>query len=97
MPPDTLIDAKIEQMKGCYSLMFVDQEPQCANELLERLGVQSTHSRRTLIAGVPMSAHGTFKALYDVPSFALRKIDTMGMSDSLVASAHRARELGGEG
>ncbi|MGJ0191577.1 hypothetical protein ACR6A7_04445 [Pantoea sp. RRHST58] len=37
MHPNTLTNAKIEQMKGCYSFVVVDQAHRCANELLEAL------------------------------------------------------------
>lgn len=95
MHPDTLTDAKIEQMKGCYSFVFVDQAHQCTNELLETLRETIYPQQTALIAGVPMSAQGAFKALYDAPDFVPMKIDAMEMGEFHIAEARRAREQNG--
>ena len=49
-----------------------------------------------MIAGVPMSAHGAFKALYDDPDFVPMKIDAMALGEFHAAEAKKARELSGE-
>lgn len=96
MHPDTLTDAKIEQMAGCHTFVFVDQAHQCANELLEALSEAIYPQQAALIAGVPMSAQGAFKALYDNPAFLPMKIDVSRLGEFYTLEAEKVREQSGE-
>lgn len=94
--PDMLTDDRIRKMAGCNAFVFVDAAHQCANELLESLRDTLFVAQSAVIAGVPMSAQGAFKALYDDPAFVPMKLSAQSDDGFHVAEAEKVRAQSGE-
>lgn len=94
--PDSLTDQKIRRMAGCHTFVYVDAAHDCANELLEALSSEIYPNQSMLIAGIPKSAHGTFKALYDDSAFWPVKLPDRGLTEPGAGSLDLLRREYGE-
>jgi hypothetical protein len=94
--PDTLTDVKIQKVTNALSFVYVDNAHQCSNELLESLSAKIWPHQPSIIAGVPLSAQGAFKALFDDEQFSGIKLAAQDMEGYSMGSVERLRQQVGE-
>lgn len=78
------------------SFVYVEKAHQCSNELLESLSAHLWPNQASIIAGVPLSAHGAFKALWEAEKFSRFKLTAHDMADYFMPGVEQLKLQVGE-
>ena len=94
--PDKLTDEFVLNATHHLTFVYVDKAQQCSNELLEALSASLWPHQASIIAGVPLSAQGAFKALWDDETFSRFKLTAHDMADYFMPGVQQLKLQVGE-